>query len=424
MLGRQWRRMLLATLVAVAALGLHAGRAADRSHASPAGLIVFASDRAKLNNGEIYSLAPGTQARDVTHSLAGEHDLAVAPRGDLIAFWSNRSGFDRVYLAHADGSRVRLVPGIAAGQTRTHQGNGARLQFAAGGSLLIAVFSIGNATHDYAIDPRTAAVRPLPPVRLRGRPVAGWHADRVQPQRKRPRERVRRCGPRAFQSSRVAALLVQPRLADGLADIDDRPAVGRGGRRVRSHARTRERPAAGVVAGRRAAGVLARHLAAGRRSAQRRQRSGDLPGLLRRRGVVHPRRPPDPHGRPGGQIRADPRRGRTRHPCRGRGKRRLVARRATRLSRDGVVVPSPAGRHVPRARDRHARPQSTRGRAIPVRRSRRSASCSGCRTGGASCSSRSNTCNGDDLFAVPAGGGATRQLTHDPRNLGRSGLVT
>ena len=140
--------------------------AAERSHASPAGLIVFASDRAKLNDGEIYSLAPGTQARDVTRSLAGEHDLAVAPRGDLIAFWSDRSGFDRVYLAHADGSRRAPRPGDRLrARRRPHQGNGARLQFAAAAVRCSSpCSSIGNATRTTMRSIRAPpAVRPLPP---------------------------------------------------------------------------------------------------------------------------------------------------------------------------------------------------------------------------------------------------------------------
>ncbi len=155
-------RLLVATLVAVAALGVRAEHGAERSHASQEGLIVFASDRAKLNDGEIYSLAAGTQARDITRSLAGEHDLAVSPRGDLIAFWSDRSGFDRIYLAHGDGSAVRLVPGIGVGQTPTHQGDGGRLQFSGQGSLLIAGYSTGTTTNDYAIDTRSLAARLLP----------------------------------------------------------------------------------------------------------------------------------------------------------------------------------------------------------------------------------------------------------------------
>jgi hypothetical protein len=53
---------------------------------------------------------------DVSRSLAADYGLAVAPVGDLIAFWSERSGADRLYLARSDGSHVRLrgaVPGAS-----------------------------------------------------------------------------------------------------------------------------------------------------------------------------------------------------------------------------------------------------------------------------------------------------------------------
>src|SRR5258705_6582333 len=93
-----WPRALLATLLALSLAGAGAVHGAGSSHASASGLIVFASDRDKANPGEIYSLAPGSAPRDVSRSLAGDYGLAVAPVGDLIAFWSGRSGVDRVYL--------------------------------------------------------------------------------------------------------------------------------------------------------------------------------------------------------------------------------------------------------------------------------------------------------------------------------------
>ena len=77
-----------------------------------AGLIVFASDRGKDNPGEIYSLAPGVAPLDISHTLAPEHGLVVAPVGDQIAFWSGRSGDDELYLARSDGTRLRLVRGL------------------------------------------------------------------------------------------------------------------------------------------------------------------------------------------------------------------------------------------------------------------------------------------------------------------------
>jgi Tol biopolymer transport system component len=157
------RRVLAATLVALAALaaGSEAGAGASRS-ASP-GVIVFASDRTKNNPGEIYSLAPGTAPRDVSRSLAGEHDLAVAPRGDRIAFWSDRTGFDRLYLSRSDGSRVRLVRGIGDEQSATDQGDGGQITFSSGAAMLVASFYAHNESHDFVIDPRTATAHLLPP---------------------------------------------------------------------------------------------------------------------------------------------------------------------------------------------------------------------------------------------------------------------
>jgi len=108
-----------ATLVALAALGFGPALRAGASHAASPGLIVFASDRGKYNPGEIYSLAPGVAPRDISHTLATEHGLAVAPVGDQIAFWSSRSGEDEVYLARSDGTRLRLVRGLGTAQRPT-----------------------------------------------------------------------------------------------------------------------------------------------------------------------------------------------------------------------------------------------------------------------------------------------------------------
>src|SRR4051812_46490808 len=95
-------RVLLATLVALSVAGLGALRATHPSRAAAPGVIVFASDRAKAEPGEIFALAPGLAPRSVSRSLAADHGLAVAPVGDRIAFWSSRSGWDQIYLARAD----------------------------------------------------------------------------------------------------------------------------------------------------------------------------------------------------------------------------------------------------------------------------------------------------------------------------------
>ena len=116
----RWPRVLAAALLALCAAAV-----VGPSHAAPPGLIVFASDRDKANPGEIYSLAPGRSPNDVSNSLASESDMAVDPVGDLVAFWSDRSGQDRVYLARSDGSHVRLVRTVGAGVPfEQPQGNG------------------------------------------------------------------------------------------------------------------------------------------------------------------------------------------------------------------------------------------------------------------------------------------------------------
>ena len=101
-------------------------------------LIVFASDRAKYNPGEIYSLAPGSAPRDVSRSLAADYGLAVAPRATR-----SRSGAAAaaatVYLARSDGSRLRRVR-QAGGDIAARAGSGgARSTFSADGSPLVAV---------------------------------------------------------------------------------------------------------------------------------------------------------------------------------------------------------------------------------------------------------------------------------------------
>lgn len=131
----RWPRVLAAALLALSAVAI-----VGPSHAAPPGLIVFASDRDKANPGEIYSLAAGRPPSDVSNSLASESDMAVDPVGELIAFWSDRSGQGRVYLARPDGSQVRLVRAVGAGAPlEAPQGDGGPpLIFTSDGSRLFA----------------------------------------------------------------------------------------------------------------------------------------------------------------------------------------------------------------------------------------------------------------------------------------------
>jgi Tol biopolymer transport system component len=160
----RWPRVLAAALLALCAIAI-----VGPSHAAPPGVIVFASDRDKANPGEIYSLTPGRSPSDVSNSLASESDMAVDPVGDLIAFWSDRSGQGRVYLARSDGSHVRPVRTVGAGvPLEQPQGNGGSpLVFTTDGRRLfasLAITSLSGATtwHDFAIDPGAATARAIP----------------------------------------------------------------------------------------------------------------------------------------------------------------------------------------------------------------------------------------------------------------------
>jgi Tol biopolymer transport system component len=75
---------------------------------SGAATIYFTSNRAGDAPGVIESLAPGTAPRALNRPPYGEHLLAVAPRGDTIAFTSDRA-VGSLILSRADGSRRRTV---------------------------------------------------------------------------------------------------------------------------------------------------------------------------------------------------------------------------------------------------------------------------------------------------------------------------
>jgi Tol biopolymer transport system component len=158
-------RVLAVTLMATCAVGL-----VGPSQAAAPGQIVFASDRDKSDPGEIYSLTSGGGApRDVSNSLAAETELAVDPVGNLIAFWSDRSGQGQVYLARSDGSGVRLVRSVGSGVALAEpEGDGGfPLLFSTDGARLFASEAITAASgatvfHDFLINTRTATARALP----------------------------------------------------------------------------------------------------------------------------------------------------------------------------------------------------------------------------------------------------------------------
>ena len=149
------------------ALALVAGEGPHASHAAARGTIVFASDRAKLDPGEVYSVSLGAPTRDLTRSLAPDYGLAVSPVGDQIAFWSDRRGLERVYLARGDGSRLRVVRGLG-GPFTAQSSNGGGLTFSADGRALLASFThprrpsyLGAQTVIYRIDVQRATASPV-----------------------------------------------------------------------------------------------------------------------------------------------------------------------------------------------------------------------------------------------------------------------
>ncbi len=102
--------------------------------ASASSEIVFASDRANGNLGEIYALAAGRAPVNVSNSPAADSGAAVRPDGKLVAFWSDRTGKLRLYVSRPDGSRLRELP---QPEPAAH-GYGAPLAFSPDGSRLLA----------------------------------------------------------------------------------------------------------------------------------------------------------------------------------------------------------------------------------------------------------------------------------------------
>ncbi len=156
-------------LLLLGAVGAGVSLGVESSRAESAGSIVFASDRDKDQPGEIYSLAPGRAPRDISKSLAAESGLAVAPVGDLIAFWSNRSGVDEVYLARSDGFHLQMVRMADSGVPLRDASASADtpLVFSRDGSRLFASYltsdpvSTVTTAHDFVIDTRRSTAREI-----------------------------------------------------------------------------------------------------------------------------------------------------------------------------------------------------------------------------------------------------------------------
>jgi Tol biopolymer transport system component len=152
---------LAAVLLVAAALTAAGGRSA----AGPSGEIVFASDRATANPGEVYSLALGSKPVDLTNTPESETGLSVAPRGHRIAFWSKRNGRWQLFVAQDTGRGA--TPVVSASGLDYPSAT----YFSPDGNHLLA--DVGS---------RLAVVRLAPrAVRLLGVPCAyllGWSPDR------------------------------------------------------------------------------------------------------------------------------------------------------------------------------------------------------------------------------------------------------
>ena len=142
-------------LLTVLAVGCAVG--APSHAAAPAG-IVFASDRDKADPGELYEISPsGGRPVDVSRSPAADLGAVASPTQDMLAYWSTRSGRDRLYLARLDGSHLRVVAGM------TGSGSSDRLVFSADGSRLVASTARGPqlALTSYLVDIGSARARPI-----------------------------------------------------------------------------------------------------------------------------------------------------------------------------------------------------------------------------------------------------------------------
>ena len=116
--------------------------------ASATSEIVFASDRANANPGEIFSLAAGRAPVDVSRSPATDLDAAIAPDGKRAAFWSNRTGGMRLYVSGLGGAGVRLVPQPRPGGSDQVM----PLAFSPDGSRLLATTATGTSCSLFLVE--------------------------------------------------------------------------------------------------------------------------------------------------------------------------------------------------------------------------------------------------------------------------------
>lgn len=110
---RRW--LLLAGTLGAALVAVGTPPAPASSRAAESGEIVFASDRASANPGEIYALKPGAAPRNLSRSPYADVALATSPKGRAFAFWSDRTGLWRLMIAPGGGALRSIVVGGRAG---------------------------------------------------------------------------------------------------------------------------------------------------------------------------------------------------------------------------------------------------------------------------------------------------------------------
>ena len=101
--------------------------------------LVVSSSRSELLHDEIWVLDVRSGVRrNLSRHAAADRDPVAAPDGKLVAFVSDRSGREAVWLARPDGTRLRRLPGPADAGAHVaaprFAPSGRELAFAGGGA--------------------------------------------------------------------------------------------------------------------------------------------------------------------------------------------------------------------------------------------------------------------------------------------------
>lgn len=86
----------------------------------------------------------GTNVVQLTNDASTHRSPAFSPDGSQIAFWSNRDGFQNIYVMDADGSNLRQL---------THEGSNFDPSWSPDGSRMVFVSSSDGQPRVYTMDP-------------------------------------------------------------------------------------------------------------------------------------------------------------------------------------------------------------------------------------------------------------------------------